>query len=105
MARAGSRILDTGDSFPDLKLKLTDGTEIQTKTGLKHPWNVVLFYRGSWCPFCVAQLKSFQSGLEKLTAADIGVLAASVDSLEKAKETQKSTEATFPIAYGLSVKE
>jgi len=39
MARAGTIILDVGDTFPDLKLKLIDGSEIQTKTGLKHSWN------------------------------------------------------------------
>ena len=98
MARLGTKILDTGDAFPDLKLKTLDGSEIQTKTGLKNEWNVVLFYRGSWCPFCKAQLKSFQNGLEKLSAEGIGVLAISVDPLEKAKETQKETGATFPIA-------
>jgi peroxiredoxin len=105
MARLGTKILDTGDTFPDLKLRTLDGSEIQTKTGLKNPWNVVLFYRGSWCPFCKTQLKSFQNGLEKLTAEGIGVLAISVDPLEKAKETQKETGATFPIAYGVPVKE
>ena len=105
MARLGTKILDTGDAFPDLKLKTLDGSEIQTKTGLKNEWNVVLFYRGSWCPFCKAQLKSFQNGLEKLSAEGIGVLAISVDPLEKAKETQKETGATFPIAYGVPVKE
>jgi peroxiredoxin len=49
--------------------------------------------------------KSFQNGLEKLSAEGIGVLAISVDPLEKAKETQKETGATFPIAYGVPVKE
>ena len=87
MARVGAKILDAGDAFPDLKLRLLDGSEIQTKTGLKNPWNALLFYRGSWCPFCKAQLKSFQNGLEKLSAEGIGVLAISVDPLEKAKET------------------
>ena len=105
MARVGTRILDTGDIFPDLRLRTLDGSEIQIKTGLKNPWNVLLFYRGSWCPFCKAQLKSFQNGLERITAEGIGVLAISVDPLEKARETQKETGATFPIAYGVSVKE
>jgi len=105
MARAGSKILDSGDLFPKLQLRLTDDSEIETPKDLKHPWNVVLFYRGHWCPFCTSQLKSFQGGLEKLMAEDIGVLAASVDSLDKAKEIQKSTGATFPIAYGLQVRE
>jgi len=105
VARVGTKILDTGDTFPDLKLRMLDGSEIQTKTGLKNPWNVVLFYRGFWCPFCKAQLRSFQNGLEKLSAEGIGVLAISVDPLDKAKETQKETGATFPIAYGVLVKE
>jgi peroxiredoxin len=105
MARAGNTILDAGDLFPRLTFKLTDGAEIVAPTGLRHPWNVVLFNRGHWCPFCIAQLRSFQAGLDKLQAEEIGVLSASVDSLEKAKETQASTGATFPIAYGLPVKE
>jgi peroxiredoxin len=105
MARAGSTILDAGDLFPKLTFKLTDGSEIEAPAGLRHSWNVVLFNRGHWCPFCIAQLKSFQSGLGKLTAEGIGVLSASVDNLEKAKETQESTGATFPIAYGLQVAE
>ena len=105
MARVGTKILDAGDAFPDLKLRLLDGSEIQTKTGLKNPWNALLFYRGSWCPFCRTQLKSFQNGLGKLTAEGIGVLAISVDPLDKAKETQKETGAAFPIAYGVPVRE
>jgi peroxiredoxin len=105
MARAGSTILDSGDPFPKLTFKLTDGSEIETPTGLRHPWNVVLFNRGHWCPFCIAQLKSFQAGLDTLAAEGIGVLSASVDSLEQARETQASTGATFPIAYGLPAKE
>ena len=64
-----------------------------------------MIYRGYWCPFCIGQLKSFQNGLERLSAAGIGVFAISVESLEKAKETQKATGATFPIAYGVPVKE
>ncbi|MGA8147000.1 MAG: peroxiredoxin family protein [Gallionellaceae bacterium] len=105
MARIGKNILDTGDKFPNLKLQTIDGSIIEIPTGLKNPWNVILFYRGFWCPFCKTQLKSFQSGLEKLTAEGIGVLAVSVDPLDKAKETQKETGAAFPIAYGLPVKE
>ena len=105
MARIGTKILDVGDSFPDLKLKLIDGSEIQTKTGFKNPFNVVLFYRGYWCPYCKMQLKSFQIGLEKLTVEGIGVLAISVDPLDKAQEAQKEAGAMFPIAYGVPVKE
>ena len=105
MARIGTRILDTGDTFPSLVLKMLDGPELHMPSGLKNPWNVVLFYRGSWCPYCKSQLRSFQIGLEKLTAEEIGVLAVSVDPLDKARSTQLETGATFPIAYDVPVKE
>ena len=105
MAREGRTILDAGDLFPKLAFKLTDGSEIEAPKGFRHPWNVVLFNRGHWCPFCMAQLKSFQGGLSKLSAEGIGVLSASVDTLQKARETQASTGATFPIAYGLPMIE
>ncbi len=105
MARIGKNILDTGDKFPNLKLQTLDGSVIETPAGLKNPWNVILFYRGFWCPFCKSQLTSFQKGLEKLSEEGIGVLAVSVDPLDKAKETRKDTGATFPIAYGVPVKE
>ncbi len=105
MARLGSKILDSGDAFPNLILKTIDGGEIRTENRLKSSWNVILFYRGSWCPFCKTQLKSFQSGLEKLSAEGIGVMAISVDSLEDSKKTQAETGARFPIAYGAPVKE
>jgi len=105
MARFETKLLDAGDAFPDLKVKLIDGREVQAREATKQDWNVILFYRGAWCPFCQTQLKSFQSGLEKLAEEGIGVLAASVDSLEDAQKTQKETGAEFPIAYGLPVEE
>ncbi|HZA33692.1 MAG TPA: hypothetical protein VE505_02130 [Vicinamibacterales bacterium] len=49
--------------------------------------------------------QSFQSGLEQLAAEGIGVIAASVDGIDHARETKTRTGATFPIAYGLPVIE
>ena len=105
MARFDVKLLDAGDVFPDLPMKLTSGAEIRARQPTAHAWNVILFYRGAWCPFCVGQLESFQNGLEKLAAEDIGVLAASVDSLEKAEEAAGKSGAQFPIAYDLSIEE
>ena len=105
MARGNKAMLDTGDAFPRLRLQVIDGSEIVIPEGFEQPWNVVLFNRGHWCPYCVAQLTGFQSGLEKLTAEGIGVISASVDTIDHARETQAKSGATFPIAYGLPVFE
>jgi peroxiredoxin len=64
-----------------------------------------LFNRGHWCPYCVAQLKSFQGGLGQLAAEGIGVIAASADDIDHARETKARTGATFPIGSGLPVIE
>lgn len=105
MARDEVKLLDAGDAFPDLQVKLIGGGTVAATEAAGRGWKTILFYRGNWCPFCLAQLKSFQSGLEKLAAEDIGVVAISVDSLEKSVETQQQTGATFPIAYDLDLKE
>jgi peroxiredoxin len=105
MSKSGTQSLDSGDVFPGLRLNTIDGGKIETGHWLKGSFSIVLFYRGSWCPFCKTQLKSFQSGLSRLSEEGIKVLAVSVDSLEKAKETQRETGATFPIAYGVPAKE
>jgi peroxiredoxin len=105
MARGSTAPIDAGDVFPRLRFRLVDGSEVEIPNGLEQPWNVVLFNRGHWCPYCVAQLKSFQSGLAQLTAEGIGVIAASVDSIDHALEMKAATGATFPIAYGLSTIE
>jgi len=35
----------------------------------------VLFYRGSWCPYCNAQLRAFQRAYDDLAAIDTRVVA------------------------------
>ena len=47
------------------------------------------------------QLADYQSHIEEFEAEKIGVLAMSVDPLEKAKESVQGQHVTFPVAYGL----
>ncbi len=104
MARkSGARWLDEGDSFPVLDLTLTDGAGLQLPSGLSRPFNVVLVNRGAWCPFCTAQLRSFQSGLRRLSQAGIGVVSLSADRKEKAATLVAENGLEFPVAWGASV--
>jgi hypothetical protein len=40
--------LNTGDRFPRMALKLTDGSQLELPGGLDTKYKVVLFYRGHW---------------------------------------------------------
>jgi peroxiredoxin len=50
-------------------------------------------------------LAAFERAQPKLAEAGITVVAASTDPLEKAKETVSAHALTFPVAYGLPLKE
>ena len=101
-----SKRLDAGDLFPPITFALSGGGELRAPEAFDHPFQAVLFYRGHWCPFCQAQLRSFQTlGLAKLEEEGVGVVAASVDDEECSAGTVASLGLTFPVAYGLPVTE
>ncbi len=101
----GSTRLDTGDAFPAMTLDLPGVSQLHVPDGFKHPYQVVLLYRGHWCPYCQAQLRSYQAGLARLEEEGIGVIAASVDDEAHSASTSESLGLTFPVAHGLPVVE
>jgi len=105
MARhINAQILDSGDLFPNLTLTLTNGASFELPRDFKHPYNVVLVNRGAWCPYCVAQLRGFQSGLAKLADAGVGIVSLSADPLAPAQAMMKEHGLEFPVAYGASLE-
>ena len=48
MAQTESRKLDSGDLFPRMELRFTDGTSINIPDMLNGSWTVLLVYRGAW---------------------------------------------------------
>ncbi len=97
--------LDTGVPFPPFDFALPGGNVLHAPNEFDHPYQVVLFYRGHWCPYCVSQLKSFQTGLDKLEDEGIGVIAASVDDEAHTADTIASNGLTFPVAHSLPIIE
>lgn len=58
--------------------------------GAKKPWVLLVFYRGYWCPFCNADLRSLQEHLDEFTARGVRIVAVSSDAPDVTrKHTQK----------------
>jgi peroxiredoxin len=95
--------LDAGDRFPALEVALIDGRRLTLPTDLPHPYTVVLANRGTWCPYCVAQLKAFQLGMPRLADEGIGILSLSAESRERLLALVAEHQLQFPLAYGASV--
>jgi peroxiredoxin len=93
-------LLNPGDEFPALTLNLAGGGTLDVPSALAGDYAVVLFNRGSWCPYCVGQLRAFQRALPQLEEAGIKVVSLSVDDETTAKEMIEKQRLTFPVGYG-----
>jgi peroxiredoxin len=60
---------------------------------------VVLFYRGSWCPYCNAQLRAFQRATESLGEVGASVVALSIDDEATTSELIAKHKLTFPVGH------
>ena len=92
-------LLKPGDPFPALTLNLPGGDTRRLPDALADHYGVVLFYRGSWCPYCNAQLDAFQRSLDSLGALDIQVAALSVDDEATTRELIARHGLRFPVGH------
>ncbi|MBO9555135.1 redoxin domain-containing protein [Cellulomonas sp.] len=68
--------LAVGDPLPDFPLQHADGTPATSADLVGEP-RVILFYRGSWCPFCVAQVRSLAEQYRELDRRGVKVALVS----------------------------
>src|SRR5579871_6721349 len=90
-------LLNPGDHFPHITINQVDGDSIDLPDALAGNFSVILFNRGSWCPYCNAQLRAFQRHAEQLDGLDIKVVSLSVDDEATARELIAKHGLTFPV--------
>jgi peroxiredoxin len=94
--------LDEGRTFPALSVPTVGGGTLRLPDDLSGTAAVVLVYRGSWCPYCAAQLASFARAHDRLTEAGIRVVALSADSRADAEATVTKHDLPFPVGYDVN---
>jgi peroxiredoxin len=92
-------LLSAGDQFPALSLQLPGGESLALPDALAGRFGVILFYRGSWCPYCNAQLRAFQRATSSLTDVGARVVALSVDDEATTSELIAKHGLTFPVGH------
>jgi peroxiredoxin len=93
-------LLNPGDAFPELTLTIPGGKTVRVPETFAGRFGVLLFYRGSWCPYCNAQLRAFQRAGDTLADAGASVAALSVDDEETTAALIAKLGLTFPVGYG-----
>ncbi|WP_419172463.1 peroxiredoxin family protein [Halobacteriovorax sp.] len=87
--------LKAGEKVPNLALKSITGKEYQLDNLDKK--TALIFYRGSWCPYCIKQLKSVQSEVMSKTDKNSQILVISVDRAAVAKKMKDKNKFTFDV--------
>lgn len=97
-------LLNPGTLFPDITLTTPDGTALNVPRDLRGNFAVVLFYRGSWCPYCVAQLRAFQRAGQRLADLGTRVVALSVDDRDTTAASIAQHQLTFPVGHSADAR-
>ena len=92
-------LLQPGDRFPALSVPLPGGDTLALPDALAGGFGVVLFYRGSWCPYCNAQLRAFQRASDSLAEVGAKVVALSVDDEATTAQLVAKHGLTFPVGH------
>lgn len=77
--------LAVGNKLPDFVLTDLDGRSISSKEFLGEP-TINIFYRGNWCPFCLAQIREIATRRQDLERLGIQVNFISSQPAEQTRE-------------------
>lgn len=75
-----ARPLQRGAAAPAVKLTAADGRKVDLGAAFAAQPTILVFYRGSWCPYCNRQLAALGEAQEELQKMGYQVLAVSPDT-------------------------
>ncbi|WP_327287902.1 peroxiredoxin family protein [Streptomyces sp. NBC_01198] len=97
-------LLHPGDTFPALTVTFPGGSTAALPDLLEGHFGVVLFYRGSWCPYCKAQLLAFRRAQGTLDELGVKVVALSVDDEATTSALVDRFKLTFPVGHSADAR-
>jgi peroxiredoxin len=89
--------LKAGAKMPVFKLKDANGKHVESRDLLKQGNLVIVFYRGSWCPFCNLYLRNLQKSLSQIKEAGGNLVAVSVENPDNSLTVAKKNELDFTV--------
>lgn len=96
-ADAVKQALNVGANMPSFTLKDVDGNDVSSNDLMKKGNLVVVFYRGSWCPFCNRYLQSLQASSREIKDAGGEIVAISVETPEGSTSVAQKNELKFTV--------
>ena len=94
---ASKTALNVGAPMPAFELKDANGKSVSSADLLKQGNLVIVFYRGSWCPFCNTYLRKMQKNYAQIKAAGGNLVAISVENPDNSLAVAKKDELDFKV--------
>jgi peroxiredoxin len=103
LRRAGvaDHALPLGAKAPEFELTDGDGKTFRSAEALSRGRLVVSFYRGRWCPYCVAELETLRDVLPQIEAAGATLVVISPQTAKQSYFTADQHQLRFPVLSDL----
>ncbi len=91
------KALKVGQPMPGFSLPDAHGKKVSLDDLLKKGPVIISFYRGSWCPYCNAQLNGYQQHLAEFKAHGATLVAITPEKPDLTALTEEKKKLKFPI--------
>jgi len=92
-----SRILPVGAVAPAFELPDRNGKPVSSAGLLARGRLVVSFFRGRWCPYCIAELEALQAALPRIREAGASLVAVSPQTVRQTDFLVDQHGLSFPV--------
>ena len=97
VANAADKVcpIKVGEALPNISLTAINGKAVAIGDLVKSAPSVLIFYRGSWCPYCNTQLGELQTKEAELKQMGYQIIAISPDLPENLAKSVKQNELSY----------
>lgn len=92
--RIGSAQLDVGSKLPEFSLVNVEGDAVSSASLLGKP-SVLIFFRGNWCPLCMAQVAEIAERYQELEKLGVDVVLISSQPDQHSRELAARLDVPF----------
>ncbi|SFG24817.1 Peroxiredoxin [Halobacillus alkaliphilus] len=92
--------LNLNEQVPDFTLPGVSGKNFSFKGFLNEngeDWHLLIYFRGSWCPACVEELKELEESRDYFDKHQVRLTTISADHRDSLKNMVKKHDLTFPV--------
>ena len=97
-------VLKVGEQLPAFTLPDATGKMVSSDELLAQGPLVINFYRGSWCPYCIIELKAYRDRLDEIQALGAQLVAVSPQKPDASLTLQEKENLPFPVLTDVDQK-